>query len=340
MEERAPLGALPAKRRSTIPHNALTSPAGSVRIPAGPAFPAQFTRFSRKRPFRIPHKARSRVAPCHDTQGKPIFRRLRCNATQCNTPAGSDRHCASHPAQCRSLPAPQAEPSGNLDRDPGGPGTRPEFPPGYSPRHESRQCDKLSAPTPPGKFDALSCLMLKTPTRDPGGHKSARRSPARTLPPQPEFSEPTCVHPLPGRAAHQPACSHPITAEVRLMPGSANIQDGEVSPPLKGTPPLPQRHPRAARAPTRYSHCAPSASLRRVHPLTLTETTQRSAAPLPYPRQWREAGHSRSMLRIHRSPGRTVAYTTAPSPSPWTDGRSPWTALPRTHCPPSCSGPT
>ena len=74
-----------------------------------------------------------------------------------------------------------------------------------------------------------------------------------------------------------------------------------------------------------------------------SERAFRTAAPLP--RQQREAGHSRSLLparnashsdaggRIHRSPGRTDASTTALSPRPWTGNRSSWTVLPRTSCP-------
>ena len=62
-----------------------------------------------------------------------------------------------------------------------------------------------------------------------------------------------------------------------------------------------------------------------------SERALRTAAP--FTPQQREAGHSRSLLRIHRSPGRTAAFTTALSPRPSAGNRSSWTALLRTSSP-------
>ena len=194
------------------------------------------------------------------------------------------------------------------------------------PRHESRQCDKLSAPTPPGKFDALSCLMLKTPTQDPGGHKSVRCSPARTLPPQPKFSGPTCVHPQPWQSRASSCLLAPHHR--RRQPHVRLCQDTRRgSLPAPEGDPTPQDIPRAARAPTRYSHCAPSASLRGVRPTTLTETTQRSAAPLPYPGSGARQG----------TRGQCCALTArqeerSPTPRPHHPDRGPAAVLPGLPC--------
>ena len=61
----------PGKRPSTIPYPIPAPPAGSVRIPAQPAFPAESTRPPEKRPSMMPYKRRSRFALCDRTRRNP-----------------------------------------------------------------------------------------------------------------------------------------------------------------------------------------------------------------------------------------------------------------------------
>ena len=110
-----------------------------------------------------PHFVRHRTV-----HSAPFIVTLQRNRTE-KTPAGSDSYCAPFPCRNKSRnPLPREKPFGNPGRDPGGPGNRPLLPTGYYPGH---------APACPPAWNApgnLSHSKLKTPTQDPGGHKSVR----------------------------------------------------------------------------------------------------------------------------------------------------------------------
>ena len=176
----------------------------------------------------------------------------------------------------------------------------------------------------PRGVPVLRFVLHSSPPRSP----SAVRHSFAALPSDARPPSPAPSHHSVRRRQHRNAA--PLSLRYTTCAGSVRFAPRSSAPCSLRVPPF--------RSPTRNAPAECSRMLPPAVPTAAFSTTLRTQHFERLPRllapQQREAVLSRTLLRSHRSPGRTVAYPWPPSPLPWTGNRSSWTAPSRTSCPP------